>query len=312
MATFLKDQATYSGEIDEFVSRRYQVVVRLSVGGTAEIYQAIDTNNDAKVVIKILPSHHSSENEKWEDDARGKTLDISHRVIEKSAEFLIQEANFLKNCRHPNIIRLHDYDLEAKRPYIVLDYLGKTTLEKEIINSSRNFSLKSTLGILKHMCAALGYVHKKGFVYCDIKPSNIISSNKKYTLIDFGLVRPIGMAVSGGTIGYMPPEVLQSDSGQVPAGPTIDIYSLGVLLYELLTGYHPLSHQNIREFNKHHSFDTQSTKNSPPNPASDLNAFLPKAIDEILLKCIDNNPQYRYQDMDVLLQDFTKAGSGTI
>ena len=306
MTSFLKNQNTYNGEIDEFVSRRYQIIALLSIGGTAEIYQAIDTSNKSKVVIKILPPHYSADNEKGKEDSKGKTLDISHRIIEKSAEFMTQEANFLKNCNHPNIIRLLDHSLEAKRPYIVLNYLGDSTLEKEILNSPRNFSIKKTLSILKQICSALSYVHKKGFVYCDIKPSNIISNRQKFTLIDFGLVRPIGMAVTGGTIGYMAPEVLQSNSGQVMSSPTLDIYSIGVLLYELLTGFHPLAIQKIYGINNRYSFDTQSItdKRAIPNLASALNPFLSKAMDEILLKCINKTPEDRYQNIDTLYLDF--------
>ncbi|MDP1818250.1 MAG: serine/threonine-protein kinase, partial [Leadbetterella sp.] len=300
MSSFLKDQKTYNGEIDKFVSQRYKVVALLSMGGTAEIYQAIDTSNKSKVVIKILPSHYSAVNEKGKNDSKGKTLDISHRIIDRSVEFITQEANFLKNCNHPNIIPLPDHNLNAKRPYIVLNYLGNSTLEKEILYSPRNFSIKKTLNILKQIGAALGYVHKKGFVYCDIKPSNIISRQQKFTLIDFGLIKPIGMAVSGGTIGYMPPELLQSDKGQVKASPAMDIYSLGILLYELLTGFHPLATQKIYDANNRYSFEIQR---AIPNLASDLNPFLSKTIDEILLKCINKIPEDRYQNIDTLYLD---------
>jgi serine/threonine-protein kinase len=314
MSNPIKNIKTYHGEIDEFVSKRYQVYALLSIGGTAEIYQAIDTSNNSQVVIKVLPSNYSNNNKSKEDNTKEKTLDISHRIIEKSDEFLIQEANFLKNCKHPNIIHMQDYNLEAKRPYIVLTYLGNNTLEKEIQNSPKYFSVKKTLGVVKQICAALGCVHKKGFVYCDVKPSNIISRHQKYTLIDFGLIRPIGMTVSGGTIDYMPPEVLQTDSDQTKAAPSMDIYSLGILLYELLTGFHPLGIQKIYDANNHYSFEIQSTtdKRAIPNLASVLNPSLSKALDEILLKCIDNIPGNRYQSVETLCLDFQKEAAKLI
>jgi serine/threonine protein kinase len=187
-------------------------------------------------------------------------------------------------------------------------------LENEIINSTLNFPIKKTLGILKHLSAALGYVHQKGFVYCDIKPSNIISRYQKYTLIDFGLVRPKGMEVSGGTIGYMPPEVLQSENGHVPANPNMDIYSLGILLYELLTGFHPFASKKIYHLNRHYSFDTQSITNKSviPSSASSLNPLLPAVFDKLLLKCVDKNPGNRYQDMESLYLDFKAAAERAI
>ena len=307
-------QDTYHGEIDEFISQRYHVIARISAGGTSEIYKALDVSRNSQVVIKILPPDYSASEEKNDEDSVGKTLDISHRIIEKSAEFMTQEANFLKNCQHPNIIRLHDYNLEARRPYIVLDYLGNISLENEIFNGNRKVSIKKTSNILAQICTALSYIHKKGFVYCDIKPSNIMSRRQKYTLIDFGLVRPIGMEITGGTIGYMAPEVLQNDSKNVKASPTLDIYAIGILLYELLTGFHPLASQKIYNNKNSYSFDRQSItdKTSIPSRASDLNPFLPKAFDRILLDCINKNPKDRYQSMDALLQNFEKAVARSI
>lgn len=302
------DQSTYLGEINEFISPRYHVIARISTGGTSEIYKAMDVSRNLQVAIKILPPHYSVSDEKGGEDSIGKTLDISHRIIEKSAEFMAQEANFLKNCHHRNIVRLRDYNLEAQRPYIVLDYLGNITLEKEIFKSKTRVSIKNVMDVTTQICSALGYIHKKGFVYCDIKPSNIMSRRKKYTLIDFGLVRPIGMPITGGTIGYMAPEVLQNDSRNVKASPTLDIYALGILLYELLTGFHPLASQKIYNNKNGYSFDRQSItdKTAIPTAASNLNPFLPKAFDEILLDCINKDPKDRYQSMDALLKDFEK------
>jgi serine/threonine-protein kinase len=314
MVIYHGNQSAYHGEINEFISQRYHVIGRISIGGTSEIYKAVDISRKSQVVIKILPPYYSASDEKGGSDSIGKTLDISHRIIEKSAEFLTQEANFLKNCHHTNIIRLRDYNLEVPRPYIVLDYLGDITLEKEIFNSKRRISIKKTLGILTHICAALGYIHRKGFVFCDVKPSNIISRRKKYTLIDFGLVRPVGMPITGGTIGYMAPEVLQHDSNNIEASPTLDIYALGILLYELLTGFHPLANQKIYSAKNSYSFDRQSIsdKSTIPSLASDLNPLLPKALDEILFNCIKKNPKERYQNMDALHKDFEKEASKLI
>lgn len=296
MVSFLKDQNTYHGEIDKYVSRRYRVIARLSKGGTSEIYKAIDTFNNSKVAIKILLSEYAG------IDKDEKKLDISPREIEKAYEFITQEARFLETCHHPNIIRLRDYNLEAKLPYIVLDFLENITLEKEILYKGRTFSIKETLDILEQICDALGYVHDKGYVYCDLKPNNIISVRQNLTLIDFGLVRPINKPIIGGTIGYMAPEALQSYNNPVLATPALDVYSLGILLYELLTEFQPLTqHKN-----------TSEAASAAPKLASDLNPFLPKIFDNILLRCIENNPEDRYHSTDLLIQDFTKAAKSFI
>ncbi|MBI5944564.1 MAG: serine/threonine protein kinase [Chloroflexi bacterium] len=296
MVSFLKDQNIYNGEIDEYVSRRYRVLARLSKGGTSEIYKAIDTFNNSKVAIKILLSEYAG------IDKDEKNLEISPREIEKAYEFINQEARFLETCHHPNIIHLRDYNLESKLPYIVLDFLENITLEKEILYKGRTFSIKETLDILEQICDALGYVHDKGYVYCDLKPNNIISVRSNLTLIDFGLVRPINKPIIGGTIGYMAPEALQSYNNPVLATPALDVYSLGILLYELLTEFQPLTqHRN-----------TSETASTTPKLASDLNPYLPKIFDNILLRCIENNPEDRYHSMDLLIQDFTKAAKSFI
>jgi serine/threonine-protein kinase len=116
------------------------------------------------------------------------------------------------------------------------------------------------------------------------------------------------MNISGGTIGYMAPEALQSSSDHVKARPTLDIYALGILLYELLTGFHPLANQKIYGKKNSYSFDRQSitNKSAIPSLASNLNPLSPKAFDEILMRCVSKDPNDRYQNMDALHKDFEK------
>jgi eukaryotic-like serine/threonine-protein kinase len=301
MVSFLKDENTYDGEIDEFVSRRYRVTARLSKGGTSEVFKAIDTFTNSKVVIKILLSDYVEGFEKSDNE---KKLDIPAHEIEKAYEFITQEAKFLETCDHPSIIHLRDYNLESQRPYIVLDFLENITLEKEILYKNRTFSIKETLDILEQICDALGYVHDKGFVYCDLKPNNIISIHHNLTLIDFGLVRPINKPIIGGTLGYMAPEALQNYNNPVLATPALDVYALGILLYELLTEFHPLSDE--KKYSE--SMDKLVLAQAQANPklASELNPYLPKVFDKILLHCIEKKPEDRYQSMELLIQEFTK------
>ena len=309
MSSRSSDQNIYHGEIDQFISEKYHVIAPISKGGTSEIYKAVDNTRNSMVAIKILPLHFAGVNDQEEyEESVGKTLDIGHRIIDRSGEYIIQEANFLINCHHPNIIRLRDYNLKGERPYIVLDFIGNTTLKNQILNSRKRFSIKETLKILTHLCSALGYIHKKGFVYCDVKPSNVMSSRQKITLIDFGLVRPIGMRVTGGTIGYMAPEILQVNSDQVKASPALDVYALGIVLYELLTGFHPLASQKIYNSRNNYFFDRRSItdKKSNPAPASELNPLISKDFDEVLLQCVNKNPKERYQNTDDLLTNFEK------
>ncbi|MCX6060125.1 MAG: serine/threonine-protein kinase [Chloroflexi bacterium] len=313
MVSFLKDQNIYNGEIDKFISQRYRVIARLSKGGTSEIFKAIDKFNNSKVAIKILLTEYVDDPEEVIDNKDGIIPGSPNHEIAKAHEFITQEVKFLESCHHPNIIHLRDYNLTAERPYIVLDFLENITLEKEILHKNRTFSIKETLSILEQICDVLGYVHNKGYVYCDLKPNNIISINQNLILIDFGLIRPINTPILGGTIGYMAPEALQSYNNPVLAEPTLDIYSLGILLYELLTEFHPTAYQNNINVANHSEGKNISTKATPnPKLASELNPYLPKVFDKILLHCIENNPKDRYQITDHLIRDFTKEAKSFI
>lgn len=292
----------YNGEIDSYISNRYRVIMPVSKGGTSEIYKAIDTADNKYVAIKILPQDFNGQYE--EDDYEqsvGKTLDLGHRIIDKSGEYIIQEANFLFACKHPNIIKLRAHHLKNERPYIVLDYAGQITLKSRI--AKKRMSFPEAARVVQHICSTLDYIHKKGFVYCDIKPSNIMMVRGKSILIDFGLVCPTGVEVTGGTIGYMAPELLHSRNRNLKASPTLDIYSLGLLIYEMLTGFHPRTGQKFNLRNQGGGESPLSEKFFP-SPASILNPSISKGIDDILFKCIDENPEHRYQTAGELLEDF--------
>ena len=300
----VKKKRAYSGEIEEFIPRRFHVLSHLSNGGTSEIYKAIDTVDNSKVVIKILPSDYAAASQQEGE----KPFGIARREIEQASEFITQEGKFLEACHHPNIIRQHGYNLESRRPYIILDYLENKTLDKIILLRKRYFSIKETLNIVAQICTALSYVHNKGFVYCDLKPNNIIYRQKKLTLIDFGFVKPINMLVNGGSIGYLAPEILDGEHYEAKATPALDIYALGILLYELLTRQHPFLSQSSLDRKDRYSIDRKILANiyAIPKSASDLNPSLPKGFDAILLRCIEKHPRDRYQSMDSLFQEFSQ------
>lgn len=303
----VKKKRAYSGEIEEFIPRQFHVLSLLSHGGISEIYKAVDTRDNSIVVIKILPSDQvvvsQQEGENYE-----KHFGIAGGEIEQASEFIAQEAKFLEICQHPNIIRQHGYNLESRRPYIILDYLEKETLDKIILSRKSYFSIKETLNIIAQICAALSYVHNKGFVYCDLKPNNIIYCPKRLTLIDFGFVKPINMRVNGGSIGYLAPEILDDELNEAKATPALDIYALGILLYELLTMQHPFSSRSSVDPKNQRFIDRNFLLNrhAAPRLASDLNPSLPKGFDAILLRCIEKHPRDRYQSMDALFQEFSQ------
>lgn len=298
-----KTQGKYQGEIDRYISNRYEVMLPISKGGTSEIYKALDTTTQELVAIKILPQDFvGQEDDEDYEESIGKTIDFGHRIIDKSGEYIIQEANFLRVCKHPNIINLKAHHLKNERPYIVLEYAGRVTLKNRILNNSLDF--RQAVKVIDHICSALDFIHKKGFVYCDVKPSNVMLIRNKSILIDFGLVCPAGAEVTGGTIGYMAPELLHGQGRDLKASPALDIYSLGLLIYEMLTGFHPLASQ------LHLHRDTEPKTRIGPNtmasPASILNPALSKGIDDILFRCIDKKPENRYLSAGDLLNDFQR------
>ena len=274
--------------IGKIIAERYRVESFLGKGGMAEVYKVWDQKRSVYLAMKIL-----------------------HANLAEDIVFLRRfkrEAQTLSKLQHPNIVRFYGTEQDGDLVYMLMDYVEGTTLRKEIFQAKGPLAMEWILEIMKSVCAALDYAHKSGFVHCDAKPANImIHKNGAVYVSDFGIARmteaSTATMVGAGTPAYMAPEQAR---GETPV-PQTDIYSLGVVLFEMLTG-------GERPFTGESAKTTGSTSEKvrweqirlPAPPPSKFNSSIAQSIDEIVLKCLEKSPVARYLSATDLLSDLTR------
>ena len=261
---------------------QYQIVAPLGEGGMAAVYKAYQPSMERFVAIKVLPGH-----------------------VATSEQFLNRfrrEAKLLAQLQHPNILPVFDYGEADGHPYIVMPFVPSGTLAALIGNQS--LPLTKARRITSQIGEALAYAHARGMVHRDVKPSNVlVDESGNCLLTDFGLARMVESSsklTSSGTVlgtpAYMSPE--QGMGSDVDH--RTDIYSLGVILYEMVTGRVPYNAETPIAIVYKHIQD-------PLPSARKLNPDLPEAIELILLKALAKRPEDRYQSMDEFLQALATA-----
>jgi serine/threonine protein kinase len=261
----------------------YEVVEMLGKGGSATVYKAYHSRLDRHVAIKVL-----------------------HTAFVNDPHFLTRferEARIVARLEHPAIVPIYDYDELEGSPYLVMKYVEGATLKQRAIK--KGFSLGQIADVLGVVADALDYAHGRGVLHRDLKPSNIlIDADDKPYLTDFGLARMAQLGESTishdmmlGTPYYISPEQAQGSKDLTSA---TDIYSLGVILYELVTGSVPFSADSAYAI-VHGHITTQ------PTPPSQLNNALPTRVDAVLLRALAKNPAQRYPTATALIQDFRQA-----
>lgn len=257
---------------------KYRLVALLGHGGMAEVYKAYQPSLDRYVAIKVL---------------RAQLADDDGFV-----ERFEQEAALVARLRHPNIVQVYDFDVEGDRYFMVMELIEGPTLTAELDERTRYvpayraaFSAQETASLFSALASAVDYAHGRGMVHRDLKPSNImLTGDGQVVLTDFGIARiletarprPIGGRPAG-TPAYMAPEVAQ---GQ-PASRLSDIYALGVVLYELMTGRVPFLDEQPDLILMRHI-------QAPPPPPTTLNPEIPPAVERVILRALDKNPDQRF------------------
>jgi serine/threonine-protein kinase len=270
----------------KIVDGRYVVGEFLGSGGMGEVYLAHDGVLERDVALKILRSQYAGD--------------------EEVAERFRQEARSAAGLSHPNIVQVYDRgETEDGTSYIAMEYLSGGTL-KEHIGRRAPFGGRETAAVGAQIADALGAAHERGVIHRDIKPQNVLvtaSGNLKVT--DFGIARAasaITSSASGailGTAGYISPEQAMGE----PVGPASDLYSLGVILYEMLTGELPFAADNsIAVCMKH--------VNEPPRPPILLNSEIPEGMNALVLKLLAKHPADRYGSAMELLGDLERVRDG--
>jgi len=269
----LDPTSNYTNILGKTISH-YKVVEKIGEGGMGYIYKAFDLNLQRPVALKILPPHLCQKEE-------------------QKNQFL-QEARLLSSLEHPYICTIHDiFESDEGALYMVMTCYEGKTLRNYLLEETVN--QKKTISIIKQIASGLIFAHEKGIVHQDIKPENvIITSNDIVKIIDFGIAQLNNhnskdkSKTSMGTIAYMSPE--QTNRGAVDH--RTDIWSLGIVLYEMLSGKLPFDD----EFEQ--AIIYAIIKQKP----AELK-HVPKQLNRIVLKCLKKDRKDRYQNMHELLTD---------
>lgn len=256
---------------------RYEILDLIGRGGTADTYRAIDSRLGREVALKVL-------------------LDRSDDVTQR----LLLEAQAMASLNHPKIVAIYDAGEDAGLSYIVMELIhGKTLRELE----GGALTYKQALGYLIDMLEALDYAHAQGVVHRDVKPSNVmtVGNGELVKLTDFGLARRstdvtqttrTGQIV--GTIAYLAPERFLSK----PADVRSDLYSVGVVMYEIFTGTVPF--RNDRDDLVATMF---SHVHDMPTPAREINRAIPEYLERVIMRSIEKDPLRRYQNAREFIAD---------
>jgi serine/threonine protein kinase len=258
------------------LSDRYKILAHLGSGGMANVFRARDLNLQRDVAVKIL-------REDFIDDPNFR------------ARFL-QEARSAANLVHPNIVTIYDFGIDQNRYYIVMEYVDGTDL-KSVIRDADQPDIPNALDLMIQICEGVGYAHRAGLVHCDLKPQNIlVSPDGRAKVTDFGISRALASInpeerteIVWGSPKYFAPE---QASGSAPS-PSSDVYALGVILYEMLTGKLPFAAENSQGLAELHQSAT------PPSPRG-LNSDISPTLESILLKVLSKEPGARYRTADQL------------
>lgn len=265
----------------------YKIIKEIGHGGMAAVYESYQISLDRKVAIKIIP----------------KTLTEEPQYLERFK----REAKGAANLNHQNIVSIHGFGKFDDTHYYVMDLVrGKTLYDlieekkKDPLARARKFNIKEALEIIEQAANALSYAHSQSIIHRDIKPSNLFIDDKtqRVLITDFGLAKSqkwekiTPRASLFGTPAYMSPEQAQGKS----LDNRTDIYSLGAVLYEMLTGIEPYIGDNALEV-------IEKVKSEPITPPSKHNLNIPPEVEAIILKAISKDIWLRYQSMDEFLKD---------
>ena len=258
------------------LNKRYRLLSPIGAGGMAVVYKAQDLALGRLVAVKIL-----------------------REPLTGDPEFLSrfqQEARAAANLAHPNIVTVHDFGRDGGRNYIVMEYIEGRDL-KTMIKDGSPFKIERALDLIIQICAGIGYAHRAGLVHCDVKPQNIlVTADGRVKVTDFGIARALATLQPGettdivwGSPQYYSPE---QAAGEVPT-PASDVYSIGVVLYEMLAGRLPFVASTQQALAMMHLRD------EPPRLTL-FNPALPETLERIVHKVMAKEPAARYRTADQL------------
>lgn len=271
--------------IGKTIAKRYHIIEQLGGGGMALVYKAMCNTLQREVTIKILRPQFTSD--------------------ESFVERFRREAQAVARLSHPNIVNVYDVGEEDNIYYIVMEYIDGCNL-KEIIKERGTLKIKEAIDIGIQICEGIQHAHDNDIVHRDVKPHNILVTKKgRVKVTDFGIARATSASTvtqTGtivGSVHYISPEQAKGEM----VGVSSDIYQVGIVLYEMLTGRAPFEGDSpIAVAMKHISND--------PVPPKELNPEIPELLEHIILKAIAKNPAQRYKKAEDLSYDLKRVDSG--
>lgn len=254
---------------------KYDIIERLGQGGMAEVYRAFQPGVERDVALKVMHGH-----------------------LANSADFIARfrrEAQAIGRLHHANIVRIIDFDVEADLYYMVMDYIPSGTLDAYLKERQQPLAVEEAVELTLQLADALTYAHDQGMIHRDIKPANIMFRDPAHTqpvLTDFGIARLMDegankLTLTGSLVGtptYMSPEAAQGE----PCDGRADIYSLGVVFYQMVAGRPPYMAETPYSL-----MMKQATEPIPP--IQDFNPKAPKAVQEILSRALARDVADRFQ-----------------
>jgi eukaryotic-like serine/threonine-protein kinase len=270
--------------IDTLFDGRYRIMRKLGAGGMADVYLAEDQELGRRVAIKILNSRHGNDDQ----------------FIERFR----REAKNAAALNHPNIVSIYDRGEAEDTYYIAMEFLDGRSL-KELIVGRGAAPINVAIEYARQILSALRFAHRHGIVHRDIKPHNVLVDGEgRVKVTDFGIARAgtSQMTETGSIVGtaqYLSPE--QARGGEVD--PRSDLYSLGVVLYELLTGKTPFDGETPVEIAMKHL-------STAPKPPSKLRPEIPPELDKVVLRALAKSPDDRYQSADEMEADLDRVARG--
>lgn len=264
---------------------RYQIIEELGKGGMGKVYKVLDKEINTKVALKLILPEIASDK----------------KIIERFRN----ELKTARDISHKNVCRMYDLNKEKGTYYITMEYVSGGDL-KTFIRRAAPLSTARAITITKQICEGLSEAHKIGIVHRDLKPNNImIDDNGNARIMDFGIARSVkGKGITGsgimiGTPEYMSPE--QAEGKDVDQ--RSDIYSLGVILYEMVTGQLPFQGDTPLSIAMKH-------KGELPKDPMELNPQIPKDFSRVILKCLEKAKENRFQKVDEVLKDIESIEGG--
>ncbi|MCX7521497.1 Stk1 family PASTA domain-containing Ser/Thr kinase [Microbacterium sp. STN6] len=261
--------------IGRLIDGRYQVRSRIARGGMATVYLATDLRLERRVAIKIMHGHLA-------DDTSFKSR-------------FVQEARSAARLAHPNVVNVFDQGQDSDMAYLVMEYLPGITL-RELLKDYGKLTPEQAIDIMEAVLAGLAAAHRAGIVHRDLKPENVLlADDGRIKIGDFGLARAAtantatGQALLG-TIAYLSPELVTRGIADARS----DIYALGIMLYEMLTGEQPFQGEQPMQIAYQHAND------SVPTPSS-KNPAVPAELDELVMWATAKAPEHRPADAGAML-----------